>query len=57
MKGGNVCISMRNKSDLCSDCGMIEALELHGAIDPTVDRIHISNMQKMMHEKTFEREK
>ena len=34
LKNGMICISMKDKTDLCSECGMIEALEFHGISDP-----------------------
>lgn len=34
LKNGNICFSTKDKSDLCSECGMIEALKLHGVSDP-----------------------
>lgn len=33
LKNGNICISMKDKTDLCSECGMLEALEFHNVCD------------------------
>lgn len=30
VKDGNVCLSMIDKKDLCSDCATVEALKIHG---------------------------
>lgn len=34
LKNGNVCISVKNRLDICSKCGMREALETRGCKNP-----------------------
>lgn len=46
LKNGNVCISNKNKLDVCFECGMLEASEVRGDKNPekTVKEIlNISN--------------